>query len=49
VSQLEGGQNLTVHSLVKVANAFKVTLEELLVAPSPTNRRQGPGRPKKIR
>jgi transcriptional regulator with XRE-family HTH domain len=47
VSQLEAGQNLTVHSLVKVANAFKVPLEELLVLPNPMNKRRGPGRPKK--
>lgn len=47
VSQLEAGQNLTIHSLVKVANAFKVPLEELLTAPDPSNKRGGRGRPKK--
>lgn len=47
VSQLEAGQNLTIHSLVKVANAFKVSLDDLLVTPEPTNKRRGPGRPKK--
>ena len=48
VSQLEAGkQNLTVHSLVKVANALKVSLEELLVPANPANKRRGPGRPKK--
>lgn len=47
VSQLEAGQNLTVHSLVKVANAFKLPLEELLIAPNPANKRKGPGRPRK--
>ena len=48
VSQLEAGQNLTVHTLVKVANAFKVSLAELLVAPDPMVKRRGPGRPRKI-
>lgn len=48
VSQLEAGQNLTIHSLVKVANAFKVTLEDLLMTPDPTVKRKGPGRPKKL-
>jgi transcriptional regulator with XRE-family HTH domain len=47
VSQLEAGQNLTVHSMVKVANAFKVPLEEMFVSPDPANKRRGPGRPKK--
>lgn len=47
VSQLEAGQNLTIHSLVKVANAFKLQLEDLLIAPDPTNKRRGPGRPRK--
>jgi len=48
VSQLEAGQNLTVHTMVKVANVFRVQLEDLLVVPDPSNRRRGPGRPKKI-
>lgn len=48
VSQLEGGRNLTVHSLVKIANALGVPLAELLEAPRPSSRRRGPGRPKKL-
>lgn len=47
VSQLEAGQNLTVHTLVKVANAFKVELADLLVVPSTSVKRKGPGRPRK--
>jgi transcriptional regulator with XRE-family HTH domain len=47
VSQLEAGQNLTVHSMVKVANALKVPLAELLIAPDPSVKRRGPGRPRK--
>jgi hypothetical protein len=34
--------------MVKVANAFKVLLEELLVPPEPANKRRGPGRPKAV-
>jgi len=47
ISQLEAGQNLTVHSLVKVANAFKVPLDELLVTPDPSNKRRGPADPRR--
>ena len=47
VSQIEAGQNLTVHTLVKVANAFGITLQELFEVPDPTVRRGGRGRPKK--
>lgn len=48
VSQLEAGQNLTIYTMVKVANAFEVTLQDLLEAPDPTNQRAGRGRPKKV-
>jgi putative transcriptional regulator len=47
VSQIERGRNLTLHSLVKVANALKVSLAELLEPADPSVRRAGPGRPKK--
>lgn len=47
VSQLEAGQNLTIYTLVKVANAFEVTLQDLLEPPHPKNQRAGRGRPKK--
>lgn len=47
VSQIEAGQNLTIHSLVKVANAFGVTLQDLLEAPDPAVPRGGRGRPRK--
>lgn len=49
ISQVEGGRNLTVHSLVKLANALGVTLPELLEAPHPSSKRRGPGRPKRAR
>jgi transcriptional regulator with XRE-family HTH domain len=32
VSQLEGGQNMTLHSVARVANTLGVTLEELLTS-----------------
>lgn len=50
ISQVESGQNLTIHTLAKVANAFQVTLAELLVPPDPDDplvNRAGRGRPKK--
>lgn len=46
VSQVEAGANLTVHSLVKVANALGVTLTDLLMRPSGAVIRRR-GRPKK--
>jgi transcriptional regulator with XRE-family HTH domain len=33
VSQLEGGRNMTLHSLVRIANALGASLEELLSTP----------------
>jgi transcriptional regulator with XRE-family HTH domain len=48
ISQVEGGRNLTIHSLVKIANALGADLRELLEPPHPSTRRRGPGRPKKL-
>lgn len=46
VQKVEAGEeNLTLRSLAEFANALKVPLEELLVAPQPRKRR--PGRPGK--
>jgi transcriptional regulator with XRE-family HTH domain len=46
VSQLEGGRNMTLHSLARVANALDVPLEELLVPPKPSSRPRALGRPR---
>jgi transcriptional regulator with XRE-family HTH domain len=45
VSQLEKGSNLTVHSLVKVANILGVKPTELFETANPRVVRMGPGRP----
>ncbi len=49
VSQLEGGRNMTVHSLVRVANALKVPLEDLLRYPSGPVSARTLGRPPKTK
>ena len=46
VSQIEAGRNLTIYSLVKIANALDVTLAHLLIAPKATPARRR-GRPRK--
>jgi transcriptional regulator with XRE-family HTH domain len=46
VSQIEAGANLTVHSLVKVANALGVVIVDLLALPSKSTVRRR-GRPRK--
>ena len=47
VSRVEAGsQNLGIHSLVKIANALKVSLQELVALPT-TLERPKPGRPRK--
>jgi transcriptional regulator with XRE-family HTH domain len=48
VSQLEGGRNMTLHSLVRIANALKVPLADLLDAPK-TSPARTVGRPRKSR
>jgi transcriptional regulator with XRE-family HTH domain len=49
VSQLEGGRNMTLHSLARIANALGVGLEELLVPPKPSSRARRIGRPRNAR
>jgi hypothetical protein len=46
VSQLEAGRNLTVHSMVNVANALGVSLGDLLAPPTGSATRKR-GRPPK--
>lgn len=46
VSQLEGGRNITLHSLARIANALRVSLEDLLVTPKATGARRV-GRPRR--
>lgn len=48
ISQVEKGENLTLHTMVRVANALEVGLELLLTEPDPGTRRKGRGRPKKV-
>jgi transcriptional regulator with XRE-family HTH domain len=45
VQQIEYGANLTVHSLVRVANALDIDLGALLVPPRPSSYVRRPGRP----
>ena len=46
VQRVEAGEeNLTLESLARYANALRVPLEELFVAPEPSKKR--PGRPSK--
>ncbi len=47
LAQVEAGRNATVFTLVKMANALKVPLAELLVAPKPGSRVVRRGRPPK--
>jgi len=48
VSQIEGGRNMTVHSLVRVANALGIGLDALFETPRGAPAR-AIGRPKKKR
>ncbi len=47
VSQLEAGRNMTVHSLVRVANALRVTVQDLFEAPQASGRERRAGRPRR--
>jgi transcriptional regulator with XRE-family HTH domain len=47
VSQFESGRNLTVHSLVKIANALNVSVVELFAVPKDPSRVVRRGRPKR--
>jgi UDP-N-acetylglucosamine 1-carboxyvinyltransferase len=48
VQRVEAGtENLTIRTLIKMSNALRTSLEELLVAP--TGPRARPGRPKRAR
>jgi transcriptional regulator with XRE-family HTH domain len=47
LAQVEAGRNVTVYTLVKVANALRVPLADLLVAPKPGSRVVRRGRPPK--
>lgn len=48
VQKVEGGSaNLSIHSLVKFANALRVPLADLFVKPS--RGRKGPGRPRTVK
>jgi transcriptional regulator with XRE-family HTH domain len=49
VSQLEGGRNITLHSLARIANALRVSLEELIALPKSPSRSRRVGRPRRIR
>jgi transcriptional regulator with XRE-family HTH domain len=46
VSQLEGGRNITLHSLVRIANALRVPLTALLASPNASSRSRRVGRPR---
>jgi len=46
VSQLEGGRNITLHSLARIANALHVPLETLVETPSAPVRKRQVGRPR---
>ena len=47
LAQVERGRNVTIYTLVKMANALRVPLAELLVAPRPGSRIVRRGRPPK--
>lgn len=46
ISQLEGGRNITLHSLARIANALRVPLEQLLESPKSPSRVRRVGRPR---
>ena len=46
ISQLEAGRNMTVHSLVRVANALRVPVQRLFDAPKAAAPRRA-GRPRR--
>ena len=47
VSQLEAGRNMTVHSVVRVANALRVSVQDLFEAPQSSSRERRAGRPRR--
>jgi transcriptional regulator with XRE-family HTH domain len=47
VSQVEAGRNMTIHSLVRIANALEVPLAELFAPPTANVRTRRKGRPRK--
>jgi transcriptional regulator with XRE-family HTH domain len=47
LAQVEAGRNVTVYTLVKMANALRAPLADLLVAPKPGSRIVRRGRPPK--
>ncbi len=47
ISQLEGGRNITLHSLARIANALHVPLTELFTSPKPSSSTRRVGRPRK--
>jgi transcriptional regulator with XRE-family HTH domain len=49
VSQLESGRNMTVNSLVRVANALRVPVEQLFEAPRSAAHERRAGRPRSVR
>jgi transcriptional regulator with XRE-family HTH domain len=49
VSQIEAGRNLTIHSLIRIANALNVSLAELVAPPKAASRARRRGRPPKSR
>lgn len=46
LQRIESGANLTIATLVRIANGLKVPVRALFDAPN--TRRRGPGRPKRI-
>jgi len=46
VSQLEAGRNLTVHSLVRIANALHVPIQALFEQPRSSDHERRAGRPR---
>jgi transcriptional regulator with XRE-family HTH domain len=49
ISRVENGEeNLTLATLVKLANTFGVGVSDLLSIPEPSPRKTGPGRPRKV-
>lgn len=47
VAQIEGGRNLTIHTMAKIANALKVGVADLFIEPRPDDGIVRRGRPRK--
>lgn len=45
ISQIEGGQNVSVHTLARLANALDVAVEAFFAAPKPSRGKPRRGRP----